>query len=766
LKKYNKIQVVILFLFGCCLFFNNFSQASPVQDDVHLSKWTEQLLAQGKFDQAIRHLEIVLQSDAVNPNERVDILIRLSATYQALGLSEKAKIPLLQALTLSQITPLQQALVFASLSDIALATQQDEEARKYIDKSMAILPKDASPLIKASISNNLANVLNVEAYYDQAIDQYKISETLAKEGGDKILEVRVLLNIVQTAFKNSQLSLIINNLYAAHQQLNTMTDEYTKAFHLISVAELGLRFQKVFPDSYQKADKMRAIIFDSLKSALSIAESLKNNRLISYANGCLGQLYEIEKQFSDALYLTRQAIFFAQQENSIDVLYRWQWQLGRLFSAQNNMPESIESYRQAIDSLQKIRHELTIGYRSVSSSFRERLGPVYFELADLLLQRAGIDKENQAQWLREARDTLERFKTAELQDYFEDDCVAASRSEFTFSEAKISGTAVIYPILLANRLEILLELSSHIQRFTVPISDTQIKDEVNEFRFELETRNTEDFLIYAQHLYQWLIAPLESTLQAEKIDTLVFVPDGVLRTIPLAALHDGNRFLIDRYAIAVSPSLTLTDPNHFTWAKTTLLIAGLSEGMQGFSELDNVQDEVTSISYLTEKSVVLLDKDFTVERFSENLQKNPFSIVHIASHAQFDSDPRKTFLLTYEGNLTMNKLEQLIRLGNLRDEPMALLTLSACQTAVGDDQAALGLAGVAIKAGARSALATLWFIDDKATNMLIKNFYEQLKKNGLSKAKALQNAQKFLFKTERYKHPAFWAPFLLIGNWL
>jgi CHAT domain-containing protein len=94
------------------------------------------------------------------------------------------------------------------------------------------------------------------------------------------------------------------------------------------------------------------------------------------------------------------------------------------------------------------------------------------------------------------------------------------------------------------------------------------------------------------------------------------------------------------------------------------------------------------------------------------------------------------------------------------------LTLSACQTAVGDDQAALGLAGIALKAGARSALASLWFVEDEATTQLISEFYRQLHHHQLPKAKALQNAQKQLLSQSRYRHPALWASFLLIGNWL
>ena len=113
----------------------------------------------------------------------------------------------------------------------------------------------------------------------------------------------------------------------------------------------------------------------------------------------------------------------------------------------------------------------------------------------------------------------------------------------------------------------------------------------------------------------------------------------------------------------------------------------------------------------------------------------------------------------------MNTLEYLMSLGKYRNHQVDLLTLSACQTALGNERAALGLAGVAVKAGVRSAVATLWNVDDEATSLAIRELYRQLRKDGMSKAKALQNAQKMLLSQRKYWHPLYWAPFLLIGNW-
>jgi CHAT domain-containing protein len=261
------------------------------------------------------------------------------------------------------------------------------------------------------------------------------------------------------------------------------------------------------------------------------------------------------------------------------------------------------------------------------------------------------------------------------------------------------------------------------------------------------------------------VRPLEGELQAQGVNTVVFVPDGALRTIPLAALHDGSRFLIQRYAVAATPGLTLTDPRPMRRAAVQALTAGLTEAVQGFSALPNVAEEVRTVHQLLGGDL-LLDKDFLVPAVESELKAKPFSVVHIASHGQFDSDPRRSFLLAYDDKLTMDRLDQYVARMKYRDEPLALLTLSACETAAGDDRAALGLAGVAIKAGARSALATLWFISDEASSALVTDFYRQLQDPSLTKAAALQRAQLKMLEHPMFRHPAYWSPFLLLNNWL
>jgi CHAT domain-containing protein len=753
---------------------------------------------QGQFEQAIRQWQSLLATDKLNTSEQINLWIQMGNAYQALGLSPPALDALLQAKSLflatqnhtSTVDAMKEELagigvkLFISLSDISLAQRQDKPAREYLNQGKLLLSSQAPLLIQATLLNQEGNVLAAEAYYAKALAAYDQSIRLAEQAGDRLLVTRTLTNKAYAYLKLAQWNPAVTSLQLAQQQLEPVADNYDKAFSLISIgawaehihSQLSARFLNSLPATViQNRADLQKIAYHTLAAGLKIAKQRVHSRLISYAYGYLGHLNEIEQHDAEALRLTRQAIFYANQdENSFfsqaeqgsEILYRWYWQLGRLFKQQQHFDEAIQAYQNAVNSLQPVRQELAIGYRKTSQPFRERLGPIYLELAELLLQRAEQANDPQP-WFKQVLDTIELMKTFELQDYFRDECVTQNNYKQPILKFQPAHTALLYPILLTDRTEWLLSLGNGlIQRVSIPIPATILKDEVNEFRFELETRETMAFLPYAQRLYRWLIAPLKTTLTTHQITTLIIVPDGVLRTIPFAALHDGKEFLITQYAIATIPSLTLAAPDSNSPAAVKILISGLSQSVQDYPALANVITETHDIQQLyQENASLLLDQEFTVDHLAQALKNTPYSILHIASHGQFNSDPQKTFLLTYDGKLTINQLEQFIQLHERRNQSVELLTLSACQTAVGDEQAALGLAGIALKAGARSALATLWLIDDKATASLIGEFYRQLHQQKQSKARSLQLAQQFLLQDSRYQHPALWAPFLLIGHW-
>jgi CHAT domain-containing protein len=431
------------------------------------------------------------------------------------------------------------------------------------------------------------------------------------------------------------------------------------------------------------------------------------------------------------------------------------------------MDDAILAYQRAVDTLQPIRQELVLGLPHRPAAFRESLGALFFETADLLLQRADqvTDGTSREKLLFQTRDTIEALKTAELQDYFKDDCVEANKARIQAIDKVSATTAIIYPILFPDRLAVLMSLGGTMKKITVPVQERVLTEKIHLFRTLLEKRTTHQYLPHAQSLYDLLIRPLEPYLNEFGIQTLVFVPDGPLRTIPMGPLHDGEKFLIQKYAVAITPGLTLTDAHPLNREQVNLLSIGLTEGVQGFSPLPNVEQEVKGIQDLF-GGKILMNEEFLVSNLERGMKEESFTIIHIASHGKFENEAKDSFVLTYDKKLTMDHLKELIGLFEFRQIPLDLLTLSACETAAGDDRSALGLAGVAVKAGARSALATLWFINDPASSNLINEFYLRLKKSSLSKAQALREAQVTLLDHPIYRHPGYWAPFLLINNWL
>jgi CHAT domain-containing protein len=420
-----------------------------------------------------------------------------------------------------------------------------------------------------------------------------------------------------------------------------------------------------------------------------------------------------------------------------------------------------------VRTLQSVRPELAVTYGASQTSFREALGPVYFELVDLLLQKAASSQQTDqvGPYLIEAREAVELFKAAELRDYFRDDCVDTALAKVTKLDAVGKTTVIVYPILLSDRTELLISLPTGLKRISVKADSNTITQEIRLFRRRLEKRTTREYLPHARRLYDWLIRPMEEELRSFQIDTLVFVPDGPLRTIPMGALHDGKQFLVSKYALGITPGLNLTDPRPIQREKMKMLAVGVTEAVQGFPALPNVSAELKELGTLF-ASTTLVDKEFLAANLEQKLKDESFTIVHVASHGEFGSDVNNTFLLAFDQKVTLDRLNQMVGVFKFRDDPLELLTLSACDTAAGDDRAALGLAGMAIKAGARSALATLWNINDEASVDLVLDFYRELKDTSVSRAVALQKAQLKMLANPRYEHPGFWSPFLMINNWL
>jgi len=436
---------------------------------------------------------------------------------------------------------------------------------------------------------------------------------------------------------------------------------------------------------------------------------------------------------------------------------------------------SVKSYYNAIRTLHPVQREFFRGYRRKKEIFDEKIRPIYLELTEIILDQAKrVAEKDRNGKLKSAIDIMESLKISELENYFEDECMTVKSEKKLEPENLSSGTAVIYPISFEDHLALLSIFSDGIRYIDIPADSGNIRKQAIRLRERIQDFSKESRIIYyAKALYDLLIRPAEDELTAHKTDTLVIVPDGVLRLIPFAVLHDGNQYLTEKYAVVTVPGITLTDSEPIISDKERILLTGLSESRDGFSPLYGVSEELEGIKTFTDGKI-LQDKDFTRENLETELKRNIYPVIHIATHGRFGSNSDDTFLLTYNSRLTMADLEKLINIRRFRKERTELLTLSACQTALGDERAVMGLAGIALKAGVRSSLATLWNTDDNAASLMLREFYRGLRHSESSetsevrnsKAESLQHAQKALIAHRDYHHPFYWAAFLLTGDWL
>ncbi|MEA5598406.1 CHAT domain-containing protein [Rivularia sp. UHCC 0363] len=506
-----------------------------------------------------------------------------------------------------------------------------------------------------------------------------------------------------------------------------------------------------------------------LATSVQQAKTISDERAESYALGSLGAVYEQNRQWTQARNLTQKAIFIAQKNNASDIAYLWEWQLGRLLKVEDNIEAAVAAYDASIETLQSLRTDLATVNREIQFNFRDRVEPIYRQSVELLLQQKGEAKPD----LDKVRRRIEALQLAELDNYFREACL---NNQFVVLDEVVDrnnpDTAIFYPIILDNQLEVILKLPNQKKLIhkTNRVNSEKVEQIITQMRVQItQPDGSQQFKLASQQLYEWLIKPVETELQNSQVKTLIFIPDGSLRNIPMSALSDGQEYLVQKYAIAISPGLQLFEPKSLTRQKLNALIGGLSTIPKGenFAPLPNVQQELASIQESGISTVTLYNERFRSNILEEKINAQPFQVVHFATHGQFSSNPNETFILASDKRIKVAELDKLLKSrGQKLTEPIELLVLSACQTATGDNRAALGLAGVALRAGARSTLASLWQIGDDSTADFINGFYHELTTGKKTTAEALREAQLKLLKSNEYSRPRYWAAYVLVGNWL
>ena len=745
------------------------------------------LLHQGKLEQSRKLLDLSAIKTADSP-EFGQTLLAIGNVERMLGNRLRDRWSYDQ---ITEIIDRQQPA--NALQPYLLALQAYEKAH---------LERHTLPITKVQAQlNYFALLIEVESWWQSQIDRrnqswQRLNQINSIEAANnffsklttKLSQLRIPL---QTEIETS-----LTRLPPSHQEI------YAQINYAKSLAALG-QIQKTKP---------------ILQTALRQAQTIADQRGESYALGYLGQYYGQRKKLAQGIALTNQALAISENlaGDAREISYLWQSQLGKLLEQKGDREGAIAAYTSAFNNLQSLRTDLNANNQVIQFNFRQEVKPVYLQLANLLLDNKNKNfsatkslttletintdaNDSSDRRLELARQVIESLQLAELDNFFQDPC--SQTADITVKIDNLdSQAAVIYPIVLDDRLEVILSVAGKpLQQFSRPVSADTIDRTLDSIYDSLYNRsinnsavnifstttldpqelaeNTRALLSPLKQVYSWLIEPWETELASRQIKTLVFVLSGRLQSVPMAALYDGKQYLLEKYSIALAPSLQLLNTKSIPRTKLRVLAAGLSQQVEIkgeiFPALANVPQELKQIKTIFPESRQLLNQEFTTENLEQQLALG-YPVVHLATHGVFSSDPRKTFIVTGDRRIiNLNDLSTLLGSNDARKPE--LIVLSACDTATGDELAVLGLAGVAVRSGS-STIASLWSVDDISTSKLMSKFYREMKNPATKKVDALRAAQLSLIESLRANpnltelsqlppHPYYWSSYVLVGNW-
>ncbi len=537
---------------------------------------------------------------------------------------------------------------------------------------------------------------------------------------------------------------------------------------------------------------------------LAIVREIKDRSGEGKALNNLAAAYEKLNRDREAMISCQQALIIAREIGNRDDEGLALANLGILLSKAKRPELAILFYKQSINVREAIRKDIRKLDKDIQKSYLETVSSSYKHLADLLIQQDRI---------MEALQVLDLLKVQELEDYLKnikgsdrsaqgvkllepEKAISLKFGAISFEnspeinsqlankiqqlpKAEINkvpdylqkipqGTALLYPLILGDRLEIILfsPNTTPINR-TVNISQKELETLVIDFRSGLLDSGSEDVKEAAAKLYKLLIKPIESDLTQAKVTTILYAPDGQLRYIPLAALYNGKQWLAEKYRInnLISYSLFNFAPK---LKNQPNILAGAFGGKANEKKFGQIGlpatlTEVQAIANSFTNSVTLTEEGFSRQAIESQFKNH--NILHLATHAKFNTGtPDNSFIIFGNGDK--------IRLNEITDWQIPnidLIVLSACQTGVGklgDGIEILGFGYQIQKAGAKNAIASLWSVNDEGTQALMEAFYGELKKGDVSSTEALHRAQVALIKSPKYNHPNYWSAFFAIGNGL
>jgi len=722
--------------------------------------------------------------------------------------------------------------------------QHTEEATTQLQQALDMALKVHDPGLEARVRSYLGLVYAASGKNkNKAVEEFGRSQALARASGDWAL---VYAGRLQLARLETVPAEQLHKLREIASELpSAQMEDKARVNLLLNLIDQLKHLQENDPDKALGA-AIRQLGYSVAETADGLASKHTLPRVQAQIEGYLGGLYEQDGKADDAIRMTSLAISHANSAGAPDLAMALQSTSGRLLARQGREEQAIEAYRIAVFHVGEVRNDIPMVYQDGKSSYSETLEPIYRGLAGLLL-RSASRKKNPADGQRlllEAINTLERLKQSELEDYFNDRCALDTQSAMggsskatanlflrstppgesvkygplTSNLSRATGkTAILYPIVFDDRLEVLLVNNGVIKLKTVDVSKKKIMQQALELNVIL--RKGENYWVPSRLLYKEIIAPFEDDLRTTEINRIVYIPDGALRLAPLAGFHDGKVFVAERYEVVTNSVLQSTLAPNAKEQVGNVLLAGLSvpdgpsldqisrsllpsgtgqgrdaSGLEQNNEaipaskqagaekgsrwsspeereknvkilsLPGVTEEIHALEkVLPNDDDTLLNQTFTSGNLEKGIQSGNHQLVHISSHGYFGHSAKDSFIMTYDKNLDVGEVERIMRIN--QGQPIDLVTFSACQTAQGDERAPLGFSGLAIKASARNAMGSLWAISDNATKFFMKVYYTELMNTNGDTIKSLHLAQRAMLRERPLEHPKFWAAFILVGAW-
>lgn len=731
-----------------------------------------------EYDQAISLLQRArtLRQDPLNGRGVAFVLQRLGVVYSELGENEKAIKIYEEALPLWKAARDDEG-EGATYNNIGFAYYLrglKHEALSYYERALSILTEKGFKRASVYVRNNMARVYNDWGRTDLALSSYEKALPLSRSVGDAKIEAIILSNYATVYINTKEASKALPFLTQAltiQRRIGHKAGEGRTLGLLLSAwgdlgkPRLAIFYGKQAVNRFQEIrQNIRLLDKDLQKRFLSsrqdvyreLAELLITKGRLPEAQQVLDMLKEDEyfeftrRDIQEGSALTIHSELNAQEQEAEKTLKEFGDELaaqakeyGELRAKANRTPDEIKRLNELFDIL---------------SGANQR----FQQLLDRLAAEFGNTDD--------ARDRL--FNIRENQSLME--------------TLKVLGrnTAVLYTIVLEDKYRVILITPDVQIPREYPIASAELSRKVYAFLSTLRDPN-QDPTPRAKELYKILVGPVLNDLKGAGAETLMWSLDDVLRYVPVAALHDGNDYLVKSYKnVVYTPASrdNLREPHVDDWRG---LGFGLSKAQPLADDLPYVTQELEGIiqqdgDVSQVPGVVpgrrLLNDDFTFESLRENLLPGGHQLVHIASHFKFKTgDELGSYLLLGKGRkLTVLEIKGLPNLFSGVD----LLTLSACNTAMSggspNGKEVEGFAVLAQRQGAHSVIASLWPVVDPSTGALMLKFYQvRNSARGVSKAEALQKAQLALLDGElkaadtgkSYAHPYFWAPFILIGNW-